>query len=207
MKYECEGQISLFDVKGMKLEPKESPILLNTGQTLYVVRKGDVRKANVLDESWSCGEDDRGYRIEFANGGYDCVWNHSIGNDAFITYEPAYQQAEIYLNTHEVIRKENIHPVRTVAYQYIRDIDKRTMTAFYCELDNGMTYIKEFMTFHHMVRADKKEKAIKRFMAQQEFKYDDVEQVEYEPVFKNMYRIRQKYDWDYAEAGHGYAIG
>ena len=31
--------------------------------------------------------------------------------------------------------------------------------------------------------------------------------IDYEPVFKNMYRIRQQYEWDYAEARHSYAAG
>ena len=81
------------------------------------------------------------------------------------------------------------------------------MIAFYSELENGMLYVREFITFHHIVGADKKEKAIKRFMNQQDFKYSKIKQIDYKPIFKNMYRIRQKYDWDYAEAGHSYAIG
>lgn len=58
-----------------------------------------------------------------------------------------------------------------------------------------------------MVEADKKKKVIKKFMEQQIFECEDINEAEYEPVFKNMNRIRQKYDWDYAEAGHMMATG
>lgn len=204
MTYDCEGQISLFDkCQG----PEASPVLLNIGQEIYMLERGDVKKAKIYDDkSWLCGSNDRGYRLTFESGGYGCAWNSGIGKTVFTAEQQAREQAEIYLNTHEVIRAENIHQAETTAYQYMRD-DGRIMTAFYSYIDNGMVYIKEFMTYHHIIMADKRDKAIKKFMGQQEFDYCEVKQVAYKPVFKNMYRIKQKYDWDYAEAGHSYATG
>lgn len=205
---DVKGQISLFDMwNQLGKTLSEPPVLLHDGQKLYVVIKGDVKKARVTGESWVCEENNRGYRLEFENGAYGCTWNNRMDKDVFLVEGNAVTKAEEYLKNHEVIRAEEICPVRTVAYQYIRDIDNHIMTAFYSELDNGMIYMKKFITFHHIVEANKKEKAIKEFMQQDEFKYEAVEEVKYEPVFKNMYRIRQKYDWDYAEAGHSYAIG
>lgn len=52
-----------------------------------------------------------------------------------------------------------------------------------------------------------KKKAIKQFMEQQEFHYNNPQLIEYSPKFKNMYCIHVEYDWDYAEAGHSYAVG
>ena len=204
-----EGQISIFDIfRQQEQVENEPPIMLNIGQNLYVVEKGDVRIASVFDEkSWLCGEGDRGYRLIFESGCYGCAWNSSIGNRVFFTEKDARDKAEEYLNTHEVLRAESIRPVKTVAYTYTRSIDNMSLIAFYCELENGMVYMKEFMTFHHMIIPDKKQNAIKKFMEQQELKYSDVREIEYTPVFKNMYRIRQAYDWDYAEAGHSYAVG
>lgn len=206
-----KGQINLFDLASfmgcdLAKEP-EQPVLLEAGQTVYMVNKGDVREAKVLGENWILPDNNRGYRLQYLEGAYGCAWNDTLDKECFRNPADALAIAEKYLSEHEVILAQNIHSINTVAYQYIRKSDGRTMTAFYCELDNGMVYIKEFMTFHHMIVADKKQKAIKQFMDQDEFKHNEVVQIKYEPVFKNMYRINQKYDWDYAEAEHSYAVG
>lgn len=207
----CEGQISLFDMMALLAghEVKEEPlVLLQPGQTVYMVKKGDVREAKVLDETWVYNES-RGYRLQYGSGGtYDCAWNLNIGKQCFIDMEPAVAKAEKFLSEHEVIRAEGIHAVSTTAYRYIRECDGFTMTAFYCELDNGMLYMKEFYTYQHIiVDKNKQKKAIQKFMEQNEIKDGNAVRIDYEPVFKNMYRIRQQYDWDYSEAEHNYAIG
>lgn len=208
---DISGQISLFDLKsflGCQPDAKqEPPVLLESGQTLYIVKKGDVRTAKVLDENWVCNEDNRGYRLQYDDGCYDCVWNSNLESVGFRNLKDAKIKAEKFLSEHDVIRAEDIHPIYVAAYQYVRECDGRTMTAFYCELDNGMAYFKDFVTYHYMVCVDKKKNAVKKFYKQQEFQYNDVKQVDYEPVFKNMYRICQKYDWDYSEAGHSYSVG
>lgn len=205
-----KGQISIFDMMsllGCEMEKEEPPVLLQPGQTVYMVKRGDVREAKILDETWICNET-RGYRLQYMTGTYDCVWNTSIDFNCFLDAAPALAKAEKYLATHEVIRTEDIHAVNTVAYQYIRECDGYTMTAFYSELDNGMMYMKEFYTFHHiLVDKKKQKKALKKFMEQNEIVDGSAVQIDYVPVFKNMYKIRQQYDWDYAEAEHSYAVG
>ena len=207
------GQISLFDMPnfmGFREYVHEPPIILKAGQMVFKVIKGDVEPFIVLDETWICENKgkERGYRLQRPDGGaYNVTWNSAIGTTCFYDNETAYNVAEDFLKGADVIRAEDIKPVKTVAYSYIRACDNREMISFYSELDNGMVYIKEFMTYHHVVVAGKKTKAIKRFMDQTEFKHNDVKMIDYKPVFKNMYRIRQKYDWDYAEAGHSYAVG
>ncbi len=206
-----KGQITLWEamelLAGRELK-EEPPVLLQPGQTVYMLKKGDVRQAIVLDETWVYDES-RGYRLQYGSGGtYDCAWNTSIDKQCFLDREPAVAKAEKFLKEHEVIRAEDIHAVNTTAYRYIRECDGFTMTAFYCELDNGMLYMKEFYTYHHIIVDKKKQKkAIQKFMEQNDIKDGNAVQIDYEPVFKNMYRIRQQYDWDYAEAGHSYAIG
>ncbi len=201
------GQIDMFAYLKEQEPVKESPVLLQAGQKVYLVIKGDVIPYTVLEETWTLEAGNRGYRLLKDNGCYGCTWNDAIGSSCFTDFESACNVAENYLRDADVIRKEDIKPIKTVAYSYTRSGDNRKMIAFYSELDNGMVYIKEFITYHHIVEKEKKTKAIKRFMEQQEFKYNDVKQVDYEPVFKNMYRIRQECDWDYAEAEHSYAIG
>lgn len=204
------GQINMFDFMKSQEPATVPPKLLKAGQEVFLVVKGDVEPYIVLDETWLYGEnnDERRYRLQRPNGGtYNSTGNKNIGISCFQDYESAQKVAEAYLCANDVIRAEDIKPIKTVAYRYIRKCDNREMTAFYSELNNGMLYIREFVTFHHIVTADKKQKAIKRFMEQQDFKYEDVKQIEYEPTYKNMYRIRQQYDWDYSEAGHSYAVG
>lgn len=207
---DIEGQMNLFDILPNGQDTNEPPALLRAGQDVFMVVKGDVTKYMVLDETWICGENysERGYRLQADSGIYNATWNKSIGVDCFTDYESARKTAEAYLIGKDVIMAESITPIETVAYSYIRGCDKRKMIAFYSELDSGMVYIKEFMTYNHMVAAEKKKKAIKQFMEQTEFKYCDVEQIEYEPHFKNMYRVReQKNLWMYGEAGYGAAVG
>ena len=68
--------------------------------------------------------------------------------------------------------------------------------------------------FAHLALPKNKTKELQEFREQQEFRYANTpgwgcspKKVEYEPVLKNMYKIRQEYNWDYAEASHSYAIG
>ena len=200
---DINGQISLFDVKHMDNIP---PVLLTAGQKVRKVIKGDVIPMYVHDDkSWLCGKDntDRGYGLKKKDGCYDCTWNRTIGTEIFTEFESANRAAQAFLTTHDVILGKDIKPISTVAYQYMRDADKRKMTSFYCELENGLYYLKEFMTFHHIV----KNEALKKFMEQQEFKYCQPEKVEHTPNLKNMYRCTEQSDWLYAESGYSYAIG
>ncbi len=190
-------------------EEKEPPILLSKGQTVYLVNKAEVIKCTVADNenSWVCGDNNRGCRLVKENGLYSCTWNDRIlGKEAFTDYESAKSKADEYLKLHnKIIFAGDIKPVSTVAYAYIRDCDNRKMTAFYCDLGNGMYYIKEFMTYHHIIKGSK---AIKKFMEQQEFKYCSPKEIKgFVPHFKNMYKCTEQSDWDYAECEYTYAIG
>ena len=59
----------------------------------------------------------------------------------FFDRKEAETVAAAYLNSHDVIRSLDIHPVNTVAYKC------GERTAFYSELDNGCYYMKNFMTY------------------------------------------------------------
>ena len=206
-----DGQLSLFDLIKDELEESveiTEPLLV-PGQHVFVVKKGDIFEYSFTGEMWLCGDTKmRGYRLAHASGEY---WNvttdNEIGNSTFLDRSKAENIAEEYLRTHEVIRKEKIHPSEVTAFSYIRECDGRKMTAFYCELENGMLYAKEFMTYAYMMLAEKREKAIKRFMQQREFEYCKPEQIDYEPKFKNMYSTKGKCGWDYTEAMCSYAVG
>lgn len=205
--YKCENQMNIFDFLNTQIARTDTegpPVLLNVGQVVYKVIRGDVKELYVYNEkSWIYGDNkERGYRLKEKDGSYDCTWNSRIGVDVFTSQSDALEVAESYLSNCKCIRKENIHAVKTVAYSYIRECDKRTMIAFYSILDNEMIYVKNFMTFHH-IRKDVN-KAITQFMDQQEFKFDKVKEIEYQPVFKNMYQCKNDSGWCYAEAGYNH---
>lgn len=201
-----------LDIFSYLESPKsEIPFLLTPGQEIYVVDKADVEKMIVDDEkTWICGNC-RYYRLQKACGTYSVTSNDEIGERAFLSYEDARNKAYEYLRSHiDIILAEDIKPLSTVAYSYVRKCDNRTMTAFYCDLGNDMYYIKEFMTFHHICKNGKKKKenVIDKFMEQQEFKYENLQEIKgYAPHFKNMYKCVNPSDWLYAECGYAYAVG
>lgn len=198
------GQMNIFDFINVSKEP---PILLHPKEEVFVVIKGDIERFYVENESsWICGSDDenRGYRL--SNGmRYDAVTNMDVGNSVFTDYKKAKRKAEAYLKSHDVILSDDIQITKTVAYEYLRKVDDRKMVAFYCVLENGDLYMKEFMTFCHIVKNTKR--AIEKFMDQQEFKYENPKQISYLVKPKNMYRCKGTDDWLYTEAGCAYGVG
>lgn len=207
------GQIDLWSFFNTIAPQKngEPPILLKEGNHIYKVVKGDVREFVVEHHSFICGDnkDNRGYFLTEINNVncHDTVWNSDIEKTIFFNKEKAEKKAEEYLKSHDVVLVKDMNILDTVAFSYIRACDEREMIAFYCELDNGMLYMKEFMTYASLHLKEHKGRAIKKFMEQDEFKYYNPRQIQYVPKLKNMYRIKTKYDWDYSEASHSYATG
>lgn len=200
-------QLDIFSY--MQPQPEEPPILLSKSQIVYLVNKADVVKCTVCDDenSWICGENNRGYRLIRDTGGCTCTWNDRIlGKEVFTDYESAKQKADEYLKSHDgIILASDIKPISTVTYSCIRDCDNREITAFYCDLGDDMYYIKDFITYHHIIKG---KKAIKKFMEQQEFKYDNPKKIDgFVSHFKNMYKCTKQSDWDYAECEYTYAVG
>lgn len=199
-----QGQIDMFAFMQQEKEPQ---ILLSEGQEVYVVNKAEVIKCTATGESWICGENNRSYRLVKENGLYEITWNSKIlGKEAFTDYESAREKAEEYLKFHDgIILAGDIKPISITAFSYIRNVDSQDMTAFYCDLGDDMYYIKEFMTYHHIIKG---KNAIKRFMEQQEFEYCNSKKIDgFLPHFKNMYKCMEQSDWEYAEYEYCYAVG
>jgi len=204
--YECQEQMSIFDFINPKTEP---PILLLKGQIAYKVVRGEVEEFEVYDEkSWLCGEEnqERGYRLK-KDFGYDCTWNGNIEVDVFTEKESAILKAQEYIKTHDVILSESIKAVEVKAYSYVRDCDNREMKSFYAIIPDGKAYIKQFMSYEHIIDYGSVENARKElkktFCKQQEFEYCNPQEIDYTPTFKNMYLCNKKADWvkwNYAEA-------
>lgn len=202
-------QLDLFSY--LKPPKSEIPFIISPRQEIYIVDKADVEKMIVDDEeTWICGNC-RYYRLRKECGTYDVTNNDEIGERAFLNYEDARNKTYEYLRSHiDIILAEDIKPLSIVAYSYVRNCDNRTMTAFYCDLGDDMYYIKEFMTFHHICKNGKKKKenVIDKFMEQQEFKYENPQEIQgCVPHFKNMYKCVKPSDWLYAEHRYVYAVG
>lgn len=199
-----QGQIDMFAFMQQEREPQ---ILLSKGQKVYITKKAEVIKCTVSGKSWICGDDNRGYSLIKENGLHEVIWNSKIlGQEAFVDYESAREKAEEYLRSHSgIILAEDIKPISITAFSYIRDVDSREMTAFYCDLGDEMYYVKEFMTYHHFIKG---KKAIKKFMEQQEFEHCSTKEIDgFLPHFKNMYKCTEQSDWEYAECDYYYAVG
>ncbi len=198
-------QLDIFSF--IKPQAEEPPILLIEGQEVFLVDKADIKKYVVCADSWICGENNRGYRLVNERGIYDCTWNNRIlAQEIFMDYENAMMKADKYLQSHDgVILAKGIKPISTVAYSCEKYYDNKTRMAFYCDLGNDMYYVKEFMSYHHIIKG---RKAVKRFMEQQEFKEDNPKQIYgFLPSLKNMYKCTEQSDWDYAECEYVYAVG
>lgn len=192
--YVCDGQMSLFDF--VQDEPKtNAPILLFPDQEVFRVNKGDVMRYRVLADTWTHGDSDRGYRLMGETGTYWTAHNSQMGESIFTVRKQAEYTAQKYISAHDVILADDMRETETIAYAYIREFDGRKMIAFYSVLDNGYVYMKEFMTYAHLVKGNK---AIKDFMRQYEI--EKAEKIDYVPVFKNMYRCKGDSGWIYAEA-------
>ena len=203
--YECDGQMSIEDF--LVNNNQEVKHLLHSGQVVFEALKGDVERHVVTDEYWYIEHLKTYGNRTRVHGVYGVVLDSIIGNRVFFEKEKAEEIAEIYLQNHEVIRASEINPIETVAYSYKTITTGEKMLAFYSVLDNGMVYVKGFTTFEHLMLKEHAKKEIKKFIEQQEFKHSNPQKIEYIPKFKNMYRIKLKYDWDYAEARHSYAVG
>ena len=72
---QCDGQISLMDMMNFFTQPdeKEPSVLLSEGQHVYKVIRGDVEEHIVTGETWTCGENNRGYRLKRISGCWDVV--------------------------------------------------------------------------------------------------------------------------------------
>ncbi len=195
----CGAACNVSKSNTKETEYKEPPILLHEGDVIYKVLRGEIEEKFVLGENWTYGENKRGYRLKDEDGRYDVTSNSAIGKGYYTDYTEALLEANENMKRYDIILSKSIKPIETIAYHYIREVDKREMIAFYSILDNGMMYAKQFMTFHYMVQYNKKN--INTFMDQSEFAYGvSPQQFNYSPKYKNMYRCRAEVNWLYAEA-------
>ena len=198
---ENKDQLTIFDF--MK---KEAEILYYKGDVLFQQLKGDVEQYTVTGENWGLRDgESRGYCLQAENGLYNVVTNDST--DFYRTQEDAEEAARKWLNGKDVIPPEQIIFSSVEAYQYIRECDGHNMTAFLGVMENGDLYIKNFMTYHHVIKDSKK--ARKSFQEDLEQNANcKIEKIEgYVPKVKWMYRCKDGDSWMYAEARYGGAIG
>lgn len=200
-------QMSLFDYmdedKSIHINPvekKEPPILLKNGQHVYKLVKAEIYECVVDEEkSWICGTNDRGYRLRVIGGCWDCTWNKEIGINCFTTLAEAEKESNKKISEYVHIKKEQILPVRTVAYQYKHF--ENIYTNFYCVLPDGKIYSHFGSMYEHITSKTKEE--IKKFEEQRRnhIKSSDYKELsDFNPTFKTMYKCSNLSSWEYAEA-------
>lgn len=143
---------------------------------------------------------------------YGVVATDEIGETVFLDNVDAERKALEYLNSHKVIKPGNMKFIDGKAFSYIRRCDNRKMVSWFAIMDDGKAYIKEFLTFKHIIDYGSVEKAKKmlesKFMKQREFESVDYKEENLSDVIflKNMYKCGDGCDWDYAESGYSGCI-
>lgn len=196
-------QLSIFDLIN---EKTEIPVLLKQSDMLCEVNKADIRLCTVCDEESWISNSNRFYRIQFKDGCFGIVSNETLGIKFFKVenYDDAVKASEKYIREHNVLLVDDIELKNTVAFSYIRDVDSRHLCAYMAEIGNGLLYIKEFMTYAHIVEDNKKNRKKFEEDIQRYAEYNDVKEIEnYQPELKNMYLCKESSDWKYAEARYG----
>ena len=196
-------QLSIFDLIN---EKTEIPVLLKQSDMLWEVNKADIRLCTVCNEESWISNSDRFYRIRFKDDCFGIVSNETLGIKFFKVenYDDAVKASEKYIREHNVLLADDIELKNIIAFSYIRDVDSKQLWAYMAEIGNGLLYIKNFMTYVHIVEDNKKnrkkfEEDILRYA-----EYNDVKEIEnYQPELKHMYLCRESSDWKYAEAGYG----
>lgn len=207
----CVGQISLFDYihadKEIHISPVEKEIKviklvpqLHVGQKVYLINKADIEEYTVYDEKpWDCGGY-LGYRL-YDGIGYNCTWDNSIGKTAFTDIKPAKEITADWKQKYEVILSEDIKPIEVKAWHYIRDCDSHEMIAYYGILPDGKAYIRDYMTYAHMIdykSVENSRKAIQKIFTNK--KYPDDNAFDYQPKYKNMYPCKNDSGWQWTES-------
>lgn len=200
------GQISLTDLLDFmspQIKKTEAPIMLLEDQKVYKVIRGDVEEHIVTGETWTCGENNRGYRLKRISGCWDVVWNTSIGVSVFTDLSEANKKAEQYISQNECIRAEDIKSKDVVAYRYVYNGMEKTN--FYAVLNDGMIYYHYGSMYEH-IGTMKEIKDFEKDMYEMQ-KHDGFGQIrDYHPAFANMYKCNGG-QWKYAAARYQYING
>ena len=152
----------------------------------------------VTGETWTCGENDRGYRLKRLSGCWDVIWNSSIGLNAFTDLREANVKAQQYIEEHDCILAGDIYPQYVVAYRYL--FNDREVINFYAIIDNDTVYFNYGSKYEHIGTM----KEIELFEKDRNTnlkRHDGYEEMpDYQPVFANMYKCNGHDTWMYASA-------
>ena len=195
------AQLSLFDYIE-KENTKNIPILFTKGNILYFVRRVDVEKCTVCEEKpWFVHNNtSRGSRIIFENGCYGVITNESLNQEVFFSEVDAIKAAEEYANSCDMLRADQMHLQVLESYEYIRGCDGYVLRSYLADMGNGYLYVKDFMTYIHVVKDTPKAREAYRKGIIENQKYNKVSKSAFHPKAVNMYRCKNDGEWLYAEA-------
>ena len=195
MTSQISGQISLFDI--FKNEPEEAPILLNPGQLVYLVVRGDIEKYKVSSRTWNINGQNRGYDLFDINSVHhgNVTWNSKINVDTFYNFSDAELKANEYISKFDCILAKDIIPQKIVSYKHTY-LGKEIYN-WYAILNNDMVYFSYGSVYDHI--GYKYE--IKKF-EQNIAKTNSIAVNDFVPEFKNMYKCSTDSNWIYAAANY-----
>lgn len=142
----------------------------------------------------------RGYRIIFENGCYGVITNESLNQEVFFSEVDAIKAAEEYANSCDMLRADQMHLQVLESYEYIRGCDGYVLRSYLADMGNGYLYVKDFMTYAHVVKDTPKAREAYRKGIIENQKYNKVSKSAFHPKGVNMYRCKNDGEWLYAEA-------
>lgn len=171
---------------------------------IYRLRStGKYKMYNILQDS-ALDIEEKTNEVNIHKGIYSCDKYFSNKRNAVIEvnrYLKEHNKDILILNDSDFIEKH--------IYSYVRECDKKEMIAYYCITKNGLAYVKNYMTFNHVIKHSEKE--LKAFIKDclengiyDKKKVRKIETMRVEPEI--MYKCVKESGWLYADAEYGMCI-
>ncbi len=194
------GQISITQyLASIKAIPVASNILM-PGQIVFLVDKCDISKHEVYG-IYSVDEEESVVLITREGSDIPFITIAVADMDGYLfeTEKAAKEKVLKALDECDCILASDMNILSFKSF-VAQLKDGTILTAFYCQLDNGYIYLKDYYSCGHLLKISVEEAQEKLKEAVETYNVEAVPS-ENVPKLKNMYRTDPKvaYDWDYAE--------
>ena len=200
MEAKLSGQISITDyLQSIQAMPTASNRLM-PGQVVFVVDKCDISKQEVYGIFDVDGEESV---VLITREGCDIPFTTIPVDDfegrLFETESAAKKKVLEELEKCDCILASEMHVLGYKSF-IAKTKDEVILTAFYCQLDNGYIYLKDYFSCGHLLKISVEEAERRLALAIENYKVES-KPSNVMPKLKNMYRTDPKvaFNWDYAE--------
>lgn len=140
------NQVSFFDLNyGNPPAPVEP--LLDIGQTVYMVRLGEVFKCAV-NSRWKCTHEEPnyyGYHLYHNGRGYDSVWDVDVGESIYLRESEARRIAGLCEAEKYNLQSCNLEALQI--YGYVRGVDQYHLFAAVAKIGNTSLYEHDYYCY------------------------------------------------------------